>query len=409
MIPYIRIYIIGPYRHEKFFAELKNSHCEYSYNNSSITRIMKVEYIQSPTFDWNNPKAGSIHFYVYCNIPSVIKHEDVEEQQLEYPFSVSLNMGEKVSRLWKADLEGRRRKFLIPIQQKELFHTMSHNRRHTLSRKFLAYCAKPFLGNWASLKNNGYFEPTALLINFLLYYTNSGVEHFTFYDQGTATARIYYIISIAREAGVSIEVLPWNYRERHGYGMFQTVSIETCIHRHLSTFENVIVGDFDELIVPKTADSLTNLVRNLDKQYPTASHFKFRSANFYTFIPNTPSILLRPDTSTSKDTPHNLLPQLLMFQKCNRSVPYSFSRGTKCIVKPGRISEAGIHDATPLNNSYQTVEVDFDTAGVHHYRDAIVDTREPEVTDIVDTTILKFSQTVMTSKLYNLFKAKKLI
>lgn len=228
---YVRLYVTGPYRYQKFIGELKQSFCEYTYFNSSARKVPVVA-VQPPNFDWNNPRSSSIHFYAYCNIPD-------KSSSPQLPVSVSLVTTDGYSKAWRADLEGRRRKFLLPIRKPDLANAADN---YPKQLKKLAFCVKPFYGNWASFKGtSGFFDPVELIVNFFAYYTAVGVEHFTLYDQGTTSAQVYRLLNLVRSIGVSVEILPWNFRERYGYGMFQTLSIETCIHRNYGVYENVIV------------------------------------------------------------------------------------------------------------------------------------------------------------------------
>eukprot|EP01041_Mallomonas_annulata_P004287 gene4287-8524_t len=394
---YVRLYITGPYRHQKFIPELKRSSCEYSFSNLSSTRVALAT-VQLPNFDWNNPRSGAIHFYAYCNLP----------ESTDIPMSVSIITNEAYSKPWRADNEGRRRKFLLPIRRPDILQIPITN--HNPPKK-LAMCTKPFYGNWASFKdNNGLFDPIEQIINLFVFYSSLGVEHFILYDQGTTSAKVYSILNLVHQSGISLEILPWNFREKYGYGMFQTVSIESCIHRCMGLYENVLIGDFDELIVPKLHQSLPSLIDALDLNYPKASHYKFSSTNFYSFLPNTNYSTCTTSSSSlrrqkSEETNKQIIEDLFILRKFNRTLPYPYSRGTKCIIKPYRISEAGIHDALPVNNLYETIEVPFEMAAVHHYRDDYVDPSKYEDTTNIDDSVLKFVNSLSDSKFYKLVKA----
>jgi hypothetical protein len=171
-------------------------------------------------------------------------------------------------------------------------------------------------------------------------------------------------------------------------------------------------GDFDELIVPKRSKNLIELIDLLDKTYPKASHFKFPSTNFYSFLPDTNVNVHDKDNAISKlnsKLKNNIIQDLMILRKFNRTMPFSYQRGTKCIIKPDRVSEAGIHDALPLNNIYQPVEVPFSIGAVHHYRDDFIDFRIKENTSIIDNTMLNFIDTLLKSKFYKIIKAKMII
>jgi len=186
----------------------------------------------------------------------------------------------------------------------------------------------------------------------------------------------------------------------------------------------------DEIIVPKTRINLVDMIRDLDSAHPFASHYKFRSATFYTFLEDSPyeedssevavslkkslnnKLLLRFNKylneskhqgtkyQNSGNNHHKLRNKylrnkgyrsLFIFRKFNRSEPFDYSRGTKCIVKPHRIAEAGIHDALPLNTKYKAVDVPFQLGAVHHYRDAYIDPRNIEDVSILDFSVLNFT------------------
>ena len=237
---YVRFYAIGPYNHNNFMSSIIDSYCEYSLPTFPYQKV-SVSTIQPPNFDWRNPRSQSIHFYIYCNLTYTMNYPGGD-----FPSSVSIVSRNALQEKWYEDFEGRMRKFLFPIRR---FDLLNFNRSSLQLDEFLfphklAICVKPFYGNWASFKkhSSGYFEPKEALINFIIFYIAAGVEHFIFYDQGTAIAPIHNILmAFKSEYNVSIEILPWNFREQYGYGMFQTLSIESCIHRCLGIFENVIV------------------------------------------------------------------------------------------------------------------------------------------------------------------------
>ena len=138
--------------------------------------------------------------------------------------------------------------------------------------KFLAVCVRPIF--------NGYknYEQIA---NFIIYYSNMGVDHIVIYNSGVATPKLVELIETAKKAKITIELRAWPYHIPLSYELMQTMNIEVCLQSLMGFYKYVAVVDLDELIVPQTQNSLPDFIKSQNVVHGSMIHaYIFKSAFF---------------------------------------------------------------------------------------------------------------------------------
>jgi hypothetical protein len=284
---------------------------------------------------------------------------------------------------WYKDSFGNIRKWLIPIRGRKSGE-YTHVPHYRGDSGKLMVCVKPM--------NNGPWQDFAQLLNFLVYYDTLGVEHFVLYNAGSATPHVLHILQVAESLGISISVLPWNLRETHGHSMYQSLLVEICNYEAmLSGYENVLIADYDELIVPRESKDLLGLIQDLDQAYPNASNYRFANHFFR---------LVESDSA-------NATSRMVSLRKVKHEKPTKDYQRSKMIVKPKRVGDVHIHLASPVNQSYMEIRVPTDVAKMHHYRFRCEiqcsEARDKNVS--VDYTIPnRFQSQLLSNRLYQKLK-----
>jgi hypothetical protein len=218
--PYVRVLMIGPFN-EGFPNVLKQSTCEYYYEElHSETESGKVLGVYVPRNDDIYPENLSRPYIVYCEAP--------KDLNKVVPKALAFNLLDFKKQSWSHDMSGSFRKWLVPIKGD------AHKSHADFTpEKRLMGCIKPIHG--------GPFTDVPMLVNFLVVHHNLGMQHFVIYDAGDGSPKLYYLLNLARQAGLSIEVRTWNLREHHGWMLTQTIHGEACMHDALLLgYENVL-------------------------------------------------------------------------------------------------------------------------------------------------------------------------
>lgn len=202
---------------------------------------------------------------------------------------------------------------------------------------------------------------------YFLFYTAMGVEHFTFFGANGATPAVLKLIHDVRALGLSIDVLPWNWAWSIIRREFnQRMAVNVCLSWQMPYFENILVTDFDELIVPSGADTktLVELIAELDALTPDASSYQFEH------------YLLTTAAEDDKAAPGQSSKQgiagLRMFELTERYGPWPEYRRAKSIHKPERVVAGGIHRAYRSVTPYETMNVSSDLGRMYHLRDDVI-------------------------------------
>ena len=205
-------------------------------------------------------------------------------------------------------------------------------------------CAPPLFGTLNEKSLVEFIETSKLM----------GVQKITFY-RFKVSINVQQILNYYVDQGDAV-IVPWNLPALldgqlwyHG----QLIAIQDCLYRNMHKFKFLAFNDIDEFIVSHSASAnatWAELTRVLHS--PKSCGYQFKSAYFD-----------RNDQSGNKT--HN---GLITQERNMRTETFSNVR-TKCIVKPYKIFEKGIHHISkPILAHLEIVPVSPSVGFVHHYR-----------------------------------------
>ena len=203
-----------------------------------------------------------------------------------------------------------------------------------------------------------------------------GAEHFTFYDYGIQKEALD-TLKFYQKKGIAT-ILQWSLphsvsTSQHIWYNGQSVSIQDCLYRNMGSFQHLAFNDVDEFIIPRVSGHVTwrDLVRDVEGDNgDEMAGYCFSSTFFYKL--NQPQI-------------YNL--ELITLKLMERSSLPSPVR-KKCLVRPWRVFEMGIHHISKQNQEHwRPVAADPRLALVFHYRTCLEDFRMTCLSTSLDDTI----------------------
>ncbi|XP_013792083.1 beta-1,4-galactosyltransferase galt-1-like, partial [Limulus polyphemus] len=236
----------------------------------------------------------------------------------------------------------------IPVHQQKLRTDDSTNKT--------VVCLRPMFGNVIL---------TPQVVEFIAFYQIIGATHFTFYDNGI-TKEIHLLLKKLQEkAGVSVSIHSWDLPKTLSsiWERGQLAAIQDCIHRHMNTFEFVILVDIDEFIVPQKQHQMTvqEIIHYVDKHKKEPPGFKWGS---YVFR-NSFFCLEFPSQNSALKPRIELLTQTKLFRKKKIWPPFERS---KVIVRPRVVKVGGIHSVIEHVAGYRFQVIPPEFGLLHHYR-----------------------------------------
>ena len=345
--PYIRVLLIGPFMN--FYQLLRQTPAEYYYSdyNSTVTKSNAPIYVnpEAAADDGGRKFVLCRPYYAYYKPPNL-------DQTAPKAIVLKIPGYDKL-----VDATGNKREWLIPIRgeyKKDFDYNEALHPTKRVPAKRLMACVRPMYG--------GAYLRLDLLLNFLVYMWTMGTNHFVFFDAGSASPIVYELWKAAEKVGISIEILPWQYRRWGGWQSHQTMVNELCAHKAMMDgYENMLAIDIDELIVPIVSGNinwnnnlppLVNLLDYLDHSNPMAAMYCFWDLTF---------------PAPSQDAYPLRRSELLYLHRKMHDPP--LHQVEKCICKPYRIHSLNIHRGKPISREYDIVTVPDDIAMKHHYRD----------------------------------------
>ncbi|EFX81935.1 hypothetical protein DAPPUDRAFT_23511, partial [Daphnia pulex] len=212
------------------------------------------------------------------------------------------------------------------------------------------------------------FNRVDQLIEFIEIHRLLGVSHFTFYNH-TVGDNCDCVLRRYVDQGL-VEILPWNQldvtsqKEIRTEGIF--ASLNDCLYRHMFDSQYLLMIDLDELIVPRTKFTLTELIAstaNSHNGYRIGAYY-FRNAFFYLSWPDDSAV--HPDWAT--DGPGRPL-DLITLRKTRRNVKLHPHRiRSKYICRPRAVVEVGNHFVWEFRAGNVAAHVPDTLAVMHHYR-----------------------------------------
>lgn len=257
---------------------------------------------------------------------------------------------------------------LLPIIRYSDDPEIRNNPKHQLS-----VCVKPLHYS---------FNRVDQLIEFIEIHRLLGVSHFTFYNH-TVGDNCDCVLRRYIEQGL-VEVLPWSQldvisqKEIRTEGIF--ASLNDCLYRHMFDSQYLLMIDLDELIVPRTKFTLTELIAstllanntvaggihssaNSHNGYQIGAYY-FRNAFFYLSWPDDPGV--HSAWSATASSRHL---DLISLRKTRRNFKLHPHRiRSKYICRPRAVVEVGNHFVWEFRAGNVAAHVPDSLALMHHYR-----------------------------------------
>jgi hypothetical protein len=246
-------------------------------------------------------------------------------------------------------------------------------------------CIPPIFGNIRKETLVEFIEMTSIL----------GAEKFVFYDYDSTEAvrQIFrYYVKTGRvviqpwrlpaleaHSGKKLPITKQNttrYAASGSRGTWyhgQSLAINDCLYKYMDDFEYLSFNDIDEFLIPTFLNSWEKLMR-----------FKYRDVHAGYCVE---SAFFDPTARTNKGG------DLVTQKFTSRTTPVNKSR-RKCIVRPERIVEMGIHHVSrTTDEKYAAQPVDSRHALLHHYRKCVRDSSQKTCSQFIEENrAMHFSQ-----------------
>ncbi|OXA53915.1 hypothetical protein Fcan01_10882 [Folsomia candida] len=218
------------------------------------------------------------------------------------------------------------------------------------------------------------YDNVAEFIQWMEFYKNMGVTHFTFYNMsiGPRVSCVMKSAAVNQETGITI--LNWtvpikDHLQLHVNG--QLAQQNDCLLRYRGVTKYLVLVDFDELIIPNYvyASDFFDLVTLMDNEWSSQprngslAQYKFRSAIFDFDFSNLSDV----KKDIYKDSFE--LEDLIVYKYVIRQRDlYPSKIRSKLITMPWRVLEPGVHFLDKAVDDRTEFEIDPEIAYVHHYR-----------------------------------------
>ncbi|KAK7492134.1 hypothetical protein BaRGS_00016608, partial [Batillaria attramentaria] len=185
-----------------------------------------------------------------------------------------------------------------------------------------------------------------------------GVDHFVFYVQNVGP-------SVLKGVGLA-EVYPWNLNPSHKFSMHymgQYSAIQDCVYRHLRSSRYVLLGDVDELFVPRSHHNLLPLLDAYFAKGTACGAYLFLNTFF---DPRLPTELPPTDRRSRAFIQQHSLPALShpnRYQKIYRRTERS-----KPAVDPSKIVVGSVHVIDQFVRGFRSCTMPKGSGLLHHYR-----------------------------------------
>ena len=243
-----------------------------------------------------------------------------------------------------------------------------HSVRKRPQMKNFSVCVPPLFGKVDKNTLVEFIELSRLL----------GAEHFTFYNF-QLQVDVLNVLKFYQNQKV-LSIIPWElpiHVDRAVWYHGQLVSIEDCLYRNMAATHFLAFNDIDEFIVPRSLKGWMEMIESIHSEENCGYVFQ--------------SVFFDPERARQSQL-NNSLSYLRMARNTVRSQVISKVR-TKCLVRPRRIFEIGIHHISkPNEESYKVVRVDQKVALLHHYRKCLADFGMRCQVFVQDDTLNKFSE-----------------
>jgi hypothetical protein len=224
--------MVGPYN---LIDNLRKSHCVFFYEETGALHSRSlVESVYASTLHDVAPNEAR-PYYIYCKPPDMKYH---------VPHAVTFILPNYFKEWFSKDLNriGAKREYLIPIRgSPHLLNSSAkiHSKNETVK---IMNCIKPsYDGVFGDVEEQQ-------LINALVFHHNVGMDHTILFDSGGYSPQQYRLFNELKDAGVSIEVFAWNFRENGGMEHQQNLVYEVCYQEALlKGFTHVVSVSYTNL------------------------------------------------------------------------------------------------------------------------------------------------------------------
>ena len=328
--------------------------------------------------DFDNQNGG-----VWLRVLSVV-HESVAKSNT--PLFCIFSNGDSAQAYYYETCENHRRRFGSYILSCRVPEDLKHNRictvrlspttnpEHHLAADFkvedteplpqqrdVTICVAPLHDNVTARKITKFIELASLL----------GASHFNFYNFRLKSDAVLRLMTLMTSKG-RVTLRTWNLPASVDSNIWyhaQSLANLDCLFRGMSTSKLVLYLDLDEILVPYTQPTWRNLLTDLDRSQNTCA---------YCFD----SVFVDPDAQLGSD---ELVSDPL--EHVWRTHNVSQVR-RKCMVKPQKVFEVGIHHVSkPINGNLNVTIVTFPRALLHHHRQCMPNFRMDCVNMVRDDVI----------------------
>lgn len=205
------------------------------------------------------------------------------------------------------------------------------------------------------------FNDANKLVEFIEVHRMFGAEKFVVYNMSTGASVNIYLDYYKRHG--SVDILPWKLPKRvDAHYHAQLATLNDCLYRYMYRSKYIAFLDLDELLVPRSYSTWTELMSNLmDIPYSAKlCAFVFQCVFFRTDWPS-------EDNGVDIHSIQYYNVQSLLKTRRERDAWPHLQR-SKLIVNPRKVDIMGIHNVWKPLRDYMEYDVPNRTAALHHYR-----------------------------------------
>ncbi|XP_075545324.1 uncharacterized protein LOC142579219 [Dermacentor variabilis] len=225
-----------------------------------------------------------------------------------------------------------------------------HNRRQRALR-FCSVCVRPMVGLYSAL---------ASITEFVAYYVSMGVAHFNIY-LCKVPREVEVLLSHLRDRGkVDIRLHRWNL-PLDNYSVLeygQMAALQDCLYRSRLTSEYVLNVDFDEFLVSKTRNRLTDALLEIETSVGKSSLGSVLVKNqFFCYEYPYKAAYLRQKPP--------MLTRILFFREAN---VWKHRERSKYAARATAVVAGGVHFVWEHAKGAREVAISESVMVMHHYR-----------------------------------------
>ena len=207
------------------------------------------------------------------------------------------------------------------------------------------------------------------MTEWLVLHQLNGIDHVYIYDMYSISQAVLNVINHFRNEGF-VSVISWHITDQmaiQGFG--QRAVLNDCTFRAYGKYKFISGYDIDEIIIPKSNETLKDFLNNYDKQGVNILQFN------------------RADFCTNRPELHSLYPSLRTLRYTQRKAFQSVGREPKPIARPEVVIQMGVHNVEQKAKGARLRMPSNNEALCHHYR---FRGEADNHCNMVDTTVYRF-------------------